>query len=70
MQKMDTRSQKATRGGYYWKCQHSYHSSWANNTFVSRYYFTWAGANSRRAEHVKTYDHATDKNTWVTIYGA
>lgn len=63
MQKMEAKSQKAARGGFYWKCKSDYHSSWPGNTFVSDFYFTFSGADSRRAEHVRTYTHAT--NTWV-----
>lgn len=63
MKKIGLAQQKEIMGGFYWKCKHSYHSSWPANTFVSAYYFTWTNANSRRAEHQRMYDH---NNTWVT----
>lgn len=68
MKKMLLKDQETAKGGFYWKCQSSYHSSWANNTFVSSFHGFWSTANSRRAEHVRSYSHATDQNTWVTAY--
>ncbi|WP_375179935.1 hypothetical protein [Enterococcus rotai] len=68
MKEMTVENQKDTLGGFYWKCQAKYHSGWRANTFVSAWHGTWASANSRRAEHVKTYSHASDSNTWVSKY--
>lgn len=68
MKKMSSEEQQSVKGGFYWKCQSTYHSGWANNTFVSSWHALWSTAEARRAEHIRLYTHATSSNTWVTKY--
>lgn len=68
MRTMSYTEQKSAKGGIYWKCQHSFHSGWKNNIFVSSKHLVSSTAEARRSEHIRSYAHATHNNTWISSF--
>ncbi|WP_301405485.1 hypothetical protein [Enterococcus entomosocium] len=62
MDKLSKEQSEKISGGYNWKCKHTYHSSWAANTFVSAFHLRFSTANAAMNEHRRTYGHT---NTWI-----